>query len=81
MPCQTTQQNFTFHDVVAAILNWTIQNDCQGNFEDGNFQEVIVHDTNNIGQYRLGLQIGSLDRNHLCKMEETWYQNQELSTE
>ena len=44
------------------------------------FQDTIVHDTNNIGQYRLGLQIDSLDTNRLCTTEETWHQNWELST-
>jgi len=36
---------------------------CQDNLEVGLFKDVIVHDTNNNGQYRLGLQIDSLDRN------------------
>ena len=44
---------------------------CQDNLEVGLFKDVIVHDTNNNGQYRLGLQIDSLDRNHLCTTEET----------
>jgi len=35
----------------------------QSNFEVGLFQDVTDQDTNNIGQYRLGLQIDSLDRN------------------
>ena len=54
---------------------------CQGNFEVGLFQDANDHDTNNISQYRLGLQINGLDRNRLCKTEETWHQNQELSRE
>ena len=54
---------------------------CQGNSEVDLFQEATVHDTNNIGQYRLGLQIDSLDTNRLCTTEETRHQNQELLTE
>ncbi len=42
---------------------------------------MTVHVTKNIGQYRLGLQIGSLDRNRLCTIEETRHQNRELSAE
>jgi len=49
----------------------TQQVHCQGNSEVGLFQEAIVHDTNTNGQNRLGLQIGSLDRNRLCTTEET----------
>jgi len=30
---------------------------CQGNYEAGHFQDATVHDTNNIGQNKLGLQI------------------------
>ena len=41
------------------------------NFVVGLFQDATVHDTNNIGQYRLGLQIDSLDRNSLGATEET----------
>ena len=48
-----------------------------GNFEVCLFQDVIVPDTNNIGQYRLVLQIDSLDRNHLCTSKETGHQNRE----
>jgi hypothetical protein len=44
---------------------------CQGNSEVGLLQEAIVHYTNNIGQYRSGLQIDSLNRYHLCTTEET----------
>ena len=54
---------------------------CQGNFEVGLFQDVIDQDTNNISQYRLGLQIDSLDRNCPYTTEETGHQNQELPTE
>jgi hypothetical protein len=39
------------------------------------FKTQIVHDTNNISQYRLGLQIDSLDGNRLSTTEETWHQN------
>ena len=41
----------------------------------------IVHDTNDISRYKLGLQIDSLDRDHSCTTEETQHQNQVLSTE
>jgi len=34
----------------------TRQVHCQGNFEAGLFQDVTVHNTNNISQYRSGLQ-------------------------
>jgi len=63
----------------ASSPTWQVH--CQGNFEAGLFQDVTVHDTSNIGQYRLGLQIDSLDRNRLCTAEETQHQNCELSTE
>ena len=36
------------------------------------------YDTSNIGQYRLDLQIDSLDWNRLCTTEETRHQNREL---
>jgi len=51
---------------------------CQDNFVVGLFQDAIDHDTSNNGQYRLGLQIDSLDRNHLRTTEETTNQNREL---
>ena len=51
----------------------------QGNFEDDLFQDAIVHDTNNISQYRLALKIDSLGRNRLCSTQEIWHQNWELS--
>ena len=44
-------------------------------------QDAIVYDTNHISQYRLGLQIDSLDRTRLCTTEETRHQNRELLTE
>jgi len=44
-------------------------------------QDTTVHDTNNTGQYWLGLQIDNLVRNRLCTTEETRHQNRELSTE
>jgi len=47
---------------------------CQGNFEVGLFQDTTVHDTNNTGQYRLGLQTDNSDRNRLCTTEETRHQ-------
>ena len=50
-------------------------------FEVGLFQDAIVRDNNNIGKYRLGLQIDSFDRNRLCTTEETRHQNRELSAE
>jgi len=34
------------------------------------FRTQTVHDTNNISQYRLGLQIDSLDKNRLCTTGE-----------
>jgi hypothetical protein len=48
---------------------WQVQ--CQGNSEVGFFQEAIVHDTNNIGQYMLGLQIDSSDRNHYVQLRKS----------
>jgi len=54
---------------------------CQGNSEVGLFQDATVHDTNNTGQYRLGLQIDHLDRNRLHTTQKTLQQNRELSTE
>jgi len=39
------------------------------------------YDTSNFGQYRLGLQIDSLDRNRLCATGQTQHQNRELSTQ
>jgi hypothetical protein len=56
----------------------TLHVPCQGNFEVGLFQEAIGHDTNNTGQYRLGMQIGSWDRNRLCTTAETRQQNRGL---
>ena len=55
---------------------------CQANFEVGLFQDTIVHDTNNIGQYRSGLQIDSLDRKYvqlrkLGTKTENYQQNDE----
>jgi len=37
----------------------------------GLIQDAIDHDTNNIGQYTLCLQIDGLDRNRLRTTEET----------
>jgi hypothetical protein len=45
------------------------------------FQDAIDQETNNISQYRLGLQINSLDRDCSRKTEETRDQNQNLLTE
>jgi len=58
----------------------TRQVHCQGNFEVDLFQDTMVHDTNNIGQYRLGLQIDSLARNYV-QLRKLRHQNRELSTE
>jgi len=41
----------------------------------------LVHDTDDISQYRLGLQIDGLDGNRLCTTQETQHQNRELSAE
>ena len=39
---------------------------CKDNFDVGLFQDTMGRDNNNIGQYRLDLQIDSLDKNRLC---------------
>jgi hypothetical protein len=52
-----------------------------GNFEVGLFQDATDQDANTIGQYRLGLQIDSVDKNCSCTTKETGHQNQELPTE
>ena len=57
----------------ASSPTWQVH--CQGNFEAGLFQDVTIHDTSNIGQYRLGLQSDSLGRNHLYTAEETRQQD------
>jgi hypothetical protein len=46
---------------------------CQGNLKLVSFR-MHYYNTNNIGQYMLGLQIDSLDGNFLCTTEETQHQ-------
>jgi hypothetical protein len=43
--------------------------------------KMVSFRTNNIGQYSLGLQIDSLDRNRLRTTQETRHHNREWSAE